>query len=277
MLVFAYLLIVLALGLSLMGLDMRRPQWHGLAVYPAFMAIVLCLALYAMSLISAALCFIALLWIHFRKRIDRRWVCWAGDGMLIAFCLALGLHLLPHMPELALPSEHNAGALALPSVARFDKALAAIFLLSLITQTSRRASARIVAGFALIIPGVMLVVALGIASGLHWHARWPHGVLLILGANLISTVLAEEALFRALLQSSLVDCLKSVPFGSGIALVLASVVFGLAHFQGGLGLIALATISGLVYGLAYHLSGKLSAAVLAHIGVNAAAFFLLQA
>ena len=77
------------------------------------------------------------------------------------------------------------------------------------------------------------------------------------------TCVAEEALFRGFIQQNLTD-----KFGLYIALVTTSLLFGAAHFSGGPLLIVFATLAGLGYGLVFHLTGRLWAAVLIHFLFN---------
>ena len=129
------------------------------------------------------------------------------------------------------------------------------------------------APFLILTPLVLAV--LGLASG---AIRWdftPVPVFFQWAAlNLLSTCVAEEALFRGLLQTRLVAAATARGLSPHPAILVASLVFGLAHFPGGPGLVALATAAGLCYGYAYHRTGRLEAAILAHFALNAAHFLL---
>ena len=62
-------------------------------------------------------------------------------------------------------------------------------------------------------------------------------------------------------------------WGGRAAVAVAAVLFGLAHYAGGWQWILLAGLAGVAYGAAYRYGG-LAAAVLAHLGLNAAHFGL---
>ncbi|WP_299494790.1 type II CAAX endopeptidase family protein [uncultured Shewanella sp.] len=98
----------------------------------------------------------------------------------------------------------------------------------------------------------------------------PHWWWLFVFNNLILVCVAEEALFRGFFQQ-----LFSEKCGWIIGLILASILFGLAHFAGGPLLMVFATLAGIGYGLIFHFTGRLWAAILCHFIFNFAhlAFF----
>ena len=57
-----------------------------------------------------------------------------------------------------------------------------------------------------------------------------------------------------------------------LPLLAASVLFGLAHAAGGPVLIVVATMAGAGYGLAYAISGRVEAAIVAHVTLNSLHF-----
>ncbi|GIL41372.1 CPBP family intramembrane glutamic endopeptidase [Roseiterribacter gracilis] len=117
-----------------------------------------------------------------------------------------------------------------------------------------------------------LVLAWG-ASFVTWEPKVPSIWLLWCLDNLLLVTFAEEALFRGYAQSGLTRVLGGTEIGDWLALVLATLLFGMAHAGGGAAYMLFATIAGAGYGIAYR-SGGLQAARLAHFGVNALHFFL---
>ena len=69
--------------------------------------------------------------------------------------------------------------------------------------------------------------------------------------NLFFVCFAEEALFRGLIQKSLILHLQRFKMGKMLGLGIAALLFGLAHFPGGLIYVGLATVAGLFYGYAF--------------------------
>jgi len=86
--------------------------------------------------------------------------------------------------------------------------------------------------------------------------------------NALFTCVAEEAFFRGFLQNHLKTIIPNAKFNAAIAIVCSSLLFGLAHFPGGINFIMVATLAGLIYGLSYHWSGRLSIAIAMHFTFN---------
>ncbi|MCM2575636.1 CPBP family intramembrane metalloprotease, partial [Achromobacter xylosoxidans] len=121
-----------------------------------------------------------------------------------------------------------------------------------------------------------VVACLGLALALDvvaWAPKWPDSGWLWLANNALLVTLAEEALFRGYVQERLARCWRDRPWGATAALSIAALLFGLAHYAGGWQWMLLAGIAGVGYGLAYRYGG-LAAAVLAHLGLNAAHYGL---
>ncbi len=116
-----------------------------------------------------------------------------------------------------------------------------------------------VALLASLLPVASLIGALQIEVGLpDWW--WIFAI-----NNLMITCVAEEALFRGLIQKSLSEC-----YVWWIGLLVASLLFGLAHFAGGPLLMLFATFAGIGYGLVFHFTGRLWCSVIAHFAFNLA-------
>lgn len=76
--------------------------------------------------------------------------------------------------------------------------------------------------------------------------------------------MAEEAIFRGLIQREL----EQFRLGSVIALVVASLLFGLAHWAGGPKYVLLSTVAGFGYALAMRRSGRIEGSILTHFLLN---------
>lgn len=113
--------------------------------------------------------------------------------------------------------------------------------------------------------GFLVMFGLAILLGLaEFQFEWFVLLPVLLAANLINTCIAEELLFRGLIQSFFVR-----KFGLAIGLLAAALIFGIAHFGGGIFYILIATLAGLVYGLVYIVSGRIYWAILTHFTFNA--------
>ena len=90
--------------------------------------------------------------------------------------------------------------------------------------------------------------------------------------NLFFVCTAEEAFFRGFLQKHFVSYFKRVKHGNLFGILLASLLFGFAHYAGGINLIFLATIAGFGYGWIYHSTKKIESSILTHFSLNAIHF-----
>ncbi|EMK7209818.1 CPBP family intramembrane metalloprotease [Escherichia coli] len=106
---------------------------------------------------------------------------------------------------------------------------------------------------------VLAVLLGGIKPEVHFPEWLPKFIL----SNLFFVSLAEEAFFRGYLQQRLSMIVH--PF---VALFIASVLFGLYHYSGGLLLVLFAMLSGVIYGMAWMFSGRLWVATFFHFGLN---------
>lgn len=91
--------------------------------------------------------------------------------------------------------------------------------------------------------------------------------------NLFGTCVAEEAFFRGFLQRQLDLRIGHTRAGNAFSLVLVSILFGLAHFAGGVRYVLLASLAGMFYGTAYRRAGQIESAILTHFSLNCVHFF----
>lgn len=208
-------------------------------------------------------------------------------GLLLSLGLALAVALALHL----LPGFHNPSYMvqlsdALPAQRKylnFDKGAAGLLLVALLRAAAlapdRQARPRmdqllLIAALTLALPW-----GLAVAAGLGSPAlRWPEHAALFLLSNLLFTCVAEEALFRGLIQTLLQARIRPAgsAWGSHLAPLAAALLFGLAHAGGGAAYVGLATLAGWGYGLVYQRSGRLEAAILLHFALNALVFLTLD-
>lgn len=111
-------------------------------------------------------------------------------------------------------------------------------------------------------------IGLGAAlSFIHFHPRLPSGAAAGVLVTLLLIAIPEEMFFRGVLQNLLETRLK--PW---IALVTASVLFGLSHFNKGASFnwryVLLAAIAGVFYGRAWRARRELLASIITHTAVD---------
>ncbi|ARJ41702.1 CAAX protease family protein [Pantoea alhagi] len=190
------------------------------------------------------------------------------EAILVAGAVALTLHLVPGFNNPPIVMKQQAGPLSAPFTFYYnlDKALVPFVLLACLptlVQAPASAPRWRFAWPALIaaIPALLLLATL--AGGLRIEPHAPAWLGEFMLANLFFVSLAEEALFRAWLQQRLSQWIGRWP-----GLLIAALLFGLAHIAGGPLLIFFATLAGIVYGLAWQWSGRLWVATLVHFAFN---------
>ncbi len=104
---------------------------------------------------------------------------------------------------------------------------------------------------------------------IHLHPQLPSGMHAagILLATFLLVAIPEEMFFRGILQN-----LLESRFGRRTALLVASILFGLAHFNKGASFnwryVLLASIAGVFYGRAWRANRQLLASVITHTAVD---------
>ncbi|TMX42079.1 CPBP family intramembrane metalloprotease domain-containing protein [Vibrio rotiferianus] len=193
-------------------------------------------------------------------------VYYLGWSVVIIWCVMLFVHLIPGFNNLQVLDKVTAGPLSVPfsMYLNLDKPLAlfALFLAYPFLLGSE-AKGRVKPALLVMIPLLSLLPIAAMLGALKPELSLPSWWWLFALNNLILTCVAEEALFRGFVQQSL-----SRRFDWRLGLVIASILFGLAHFAGGPLLIVFATLAGLGYGLVFHFTGRLWCAVLAHFLFN---------
>lgn len=180
---------------------------------------------------------------------------------------------------LALPAKAFSGALGGATIAGgYGMATAGLFLLvgyaRRITgiedlQRVARPAAWVMAGTTVVVLGAAVAVGF-----VRFEPHVPEGAAARTLSNLLFICVAEEAFFRGLLQARLSALVARWPWWRWLPIVLASVLFGLAHAGKGLVLAGLATLAGVGYGLAHACTRRIEPAILTHFAVNTAHYFL---
>lgn len=205
-----------------------------------------------------------------------------GLATLIAAGLAAGLmaHLVPGFANPRVIDAVTLSPAAIPysKYLNFDKAAAGLLLFAfagagLITAAEWKRVASVVARLVPLTAVVLLALSWALGYVV-WEPGWPPILLFWAWTNLVFTCVAEEALFRGLIQRRLAAVLANHRHGALIALVAAAVLFGFAHAAGGWRYVMLSTVAGLGYGWAYQRDGRLEASIATHFLVNLVHFTL---
>jgi membrane protease YdiL (CAAX protease family) len=192
--------------------------------------------------------------------------------------LALAMHKLPgfNNPLLITDVKFSADAALFRQYANFDKGAAGLVLLAFLCKRSASlAELREMFRRALPVAGLTIVLVMATAVPIGYlkpDFKLPPFTPVFLLTNLFFTCVAEEAFFRGFLQARVGRLLKKLKWGAWAAILFSATLFGLAHIGGGIQLAMLATMGGIGYGYAYHVTKKIEAAILVHFLVNTAHF-----
>ncbi len=273
----------LLLLIAVIGLWIHRTVWIA-ALAVAVLAGIFTGALHWLTVVWIAL--LAALAIAYTRARDsaspnkRIWHGLAGLAFAI-YALAMALALLPgfHRIVLVQPQVLSEGATPYGISVGFPKVVTGIIILGLINPllvTSWRELGRVLARafpvyVVTAIVGMIAVLAMGYAS---FAPKWTTLFLLFAPVNLFFTCLSEEAFFRGFIQHELSRLGSRRALAAGVALTVAAILFGLAHFGGGWTYVFLAAVAGLGYGWAFMRTQRIEAAMAVHFGLNATHFLL---
>lgn len=215
---------------------------------------------------------------HLYQQADQyRWrLVWGAAALLLA--VALATHRLPGFAPhvVAQGIRLSAASAQMTLEANYDKALAGVLLLAYFCVRARKRSDWLQAISIGLLAGAAsasVVIGLAIAIGaVRYDPKLPTITPAWMAINLVLTCLFEEALFRGVIQDRLARMVAGRPRWRWLPLVAASVLFGLAHAGGGPTLILVATIAGIGYGVAYAMTGRIEAAIVAHFTLNSIHF-----
>ncbi len=189
-----------------------------------------------------------------------------GWGIVLIWCAMLFLHLMPGFHNLKVLDKVVSGHQSLPfsMYLNLDKPLAFFALLfaypKLLGEAKQVDFKRVL---SIVVPLLALLPVANFLGALKVELSLPSWWWLFALNNLMITCVAEEALFRGVIQQSL-----SRRFNWKIGLAVASILFGFAHIAGGGLLVLFATLAGVGYGLVFHVTGRLWYAVLVHFLFN---------
>lgn len=207
-----------------------------------------------------------------------RFARYLGHAVFILLALTLALHWWPGFQNARMIDQERFTANAVPFSMNLnlDKPLIGFWLLLVCPWIIGRHSltqALKTSAQALTLTAIVTLGGAWLLGIVEWSPKWPPQAWLWINNNLLLVTVVEEALFRGYLQGGLSRILQHLRYGEHLALLIAALLFGLAHWGAGWEWVLLATLAGGGYGLAYR-RGGLAAAIATHFGLNLLHFSL---
>jgi membrane protease YdiL (CAAX protease family) len=208
---------------------------------------------------------------------QNRWISISGGFLVISLTIGLFLHKVPYFNNPLVFNEYylSAQSSAYSKNWNFDKAVAGLILLVYfgdISRTTFEWAEMIKKTYLITIITIISTLALAILFGyIELDITFVFVFFTWAWANLLFTCVAEEMLFRGFIQKHLL-LLTHNPSCQLLIVVFVGVLFGLAHYSGGMTYAILASVAGIGYGYAYYRSGKIESAILTHFMLNSTHF-----
>ena len=209
-----------------------------------------------------------------------KWLRWTSMSIFLLMSIALSSHVLPGFNNfLAFDRvQFSPDSAPFTMYLNFDKTVVGIFILLFLLKTNephcwRKKDTIITIKILAILVACMMPVAL-VTHYVRVDPKVPSETWLWCLNNLFFVAMAEEALFRGLIQNGLTKLASGI--WRWFPLAVSSLLFGLAHYRGGLSYILLATFAGVFYGYTYWKTKRIEAAILVHFGLNLIHFIFLS-
>lgn len=270
--------------LFLTVISLWLPSYKNMPLWPTLLTASLSAGLLSSRLQLIGLGSIAMLVVFafgLQKKSMNQWLRILSGLAVLLFAALLEIHALPGFHNLKVLNQVMVSQHGIPFSLywNIDKVAVGILIIGMLTQ--RIATPAEWWGMLKItlprVPVVCVIVGcLAWAFGLvAFDPKLPNHFLIWSITNLLFVCMAEEALLRGFIQKYLGVLLRRFRFGAFVALILASTLFGLAHYVGGTRYMVVATIAGLGYGWIYMRTQRIEASIITHFLLNLLHFLLL--
>ena len=194
-------------------------------------------------------------------------------ALILLLTVGFSLHIVPgfNNAQPIIKTAVSPSSVPFSMYLNFDKVMAAIILL--VNGNFYHAPLKIdlkslkVSGLILLLMAGFFIT-LGELSG---YIKFDFKVPSILGIWLINNLcfvsFSQEVIFRGFLQQQLRSGLSDTNFWY-LAVIMASIAFGLDHSSGGAVYVLFATVAGLFYGVCFEKTGNIIYAIMVHFGFN---------
>jgi len=211
-----------------------------------------------------------------------RWLRWAAMGIFLLMGIALSKHMLPGFNNLIIfdKIQFSADSAPFTMYLNFDKTVVGIFIYLFLLKKREGVSWQEKDSFFTIKTfAILALFMLPLALATHYvriDPKLPPQTWLWALNNLFFVCVAEEALFRGLIQGGLTKLAPNSSWWKWLPLVVSSLLFGLVHYEGGLPYIVLAAFAGVFYGYTYWKTNKIQSSIFVHFGLNLTHFLLFS-
>lgn len=267
------ILTYLTLALSMLTWRFIKQNWVWQALLVGSIGLGLSVGRISGAGLLVIVAFASLFYAYFKAKLSAGLRLVAGVA-LVVFAVAIMMHWLPGFYNWKLLSGVvlNVDASPYSLWLNFDKALIGmLFLVFAGSRPSMQRAWTLPKGktFMIAALGITVTIITAIFMGyIRLDPRWTNLFWFWAPVNLLFVCLSEEALFRGLVQGGLLKLCKNLKFAGACSVLVAGILFGLAHFAGGPSYVCLASIAGIFYGWVYWRSGSLELAVLTHFSLN---------
>ena len=203
-----------------------------------------------------------------------RWLRWAAMGIFLLMGIALSKHMLPGFNNLIIfdKIQFSADSAPFTMYLNFDKTVVGIFIYLFLLKKREAVSWQAKDSFFTMKTfAILALFMLPLALATHYvriDPKLPPQTWLWALNNLFFVCVAEEALFRGLIQGGLTKLAPNTSWWKWLPLIVSSLLFGLVHYEGGLPYIVLAAFAGVFYGYTYWKTNKIQSSILVHFGLN---------
>ena len=206
---------------------------------------------------------------------------WLGGIVVVALSTSLTMHVVPGFNKWQMTNELALSSTSLPFslYLNFDKPFIGLIILGFgfpIAKGLKDWKEILVKTAPIFCIGMtFLLTANFIAGYAVWDPKMSNLFPLWCIRNLFFTCVSEEAFFRGFLQKNLSAALSRYKWGGAFSIISIALLFEVAHIEGGPVYVVLSTITGIIYGYAYHKTQRIESSIICHFGVNTFHFLFL--
>lgn len=211
----------------------------------------------------------ALVWQYRTHEIGQPWLV---IPVTIASIVLIG-HLLPGFNSpIVIPSgQISVDAVPYTKYLSIDKLAVGVLVVGLLTKPVNPKAWPKIFVVAFVCGVTAAAFVLGFSSWGGWirfEPKWPDFLITWLLTNLLITCLAEEGIFRRLIQEESSRWFERLGRSRWWGVIPAAALFGAVHYAGGPGYMIAAGFAGFAYGAAYEYTRRIEAAMIAHLVLN---------